>query len=209
MYNNMIKKLKFLLLIPSVAFSTIVHGSIEDGISLMYQNKPEEALKELQKYISPAQPLKSQNSKNKTDPRASFYSAFIYLFGDNPDPKKGLPLLEQAVQQGYSPALEMYAGLYLHGEFVPQDRHKALLYFEIAARQGYGPAQFNCGILYKNGDKIPKDLGKAFIYLTLAAHNHKDLEKLTEDATHYRNEVIAAMTSEQYQKALTAFGRYK
>lgn len=191
-------------LLLTMFLNTSSYGSIDDGISLMYQGKPQEALAELKKYLPD-----SVKSSPKTDPRASFYSAFIYLLGDNPDPQKGLALLEQAVHQGYGPALEMYAGFYLHGDFVPQDRQKALMYYEIAARQGYGPAQFNCGILYKNGEKIPKDLEKAFVYLTLATHNHADLDELTEDATYYRNEVIAEMTSAQYQQALRAFGRYK
>lgn len=172
-------------------------ASVDDGISFMYQGKPKEALEELSKYI-----------KSK-DPRAAFYSAIIYLFEDDVDSKKGLELLERAVRQGYPPAIGTYAGLYLHGEVVPQDRHKALMYYEISAQQGYGPSQFNCGILYKNGEKIPKDLVKAFVYLTMAAHNSKDLDELTIDATEYRDQVIKEMTSKQYQEALLTFAQLK
>lgn len=185
------------LLVSGLTFSLPVQASVEDGISLMYQNKPKEALEELSKYY-----------KDK-DPRALFFSAFIYLFGDDIDPKKGLEFLEQAVKAGYGPALDTYAGLYLHGDFVPQDRHKALMYYEIAAQQGYGPSQFNCGILYKNGEKIPKDLVKAFVYLTMAVHNSKDLDELTIDATEYRDQVIANMTPAQYQEGLLTFSQLK
>lgn len=199
------------------SLTSFSYATVDTGISLMYQGKPEEALKELEKYIAPSHLAPSSSNKSstlkknkpvKSDSQALFYAALIYLFGDKPTIEKGLSLLKQAVHQGYAPALDTYAGLYLHGEFIPQDRHKALMYYEIAAKQGYGPSQFNCGILYKNGEKIPKDLKKAFIYLTLATHNTSDLDELTQDATHYRNEVIAAMTPDQYQEAVRAFGQF-
>ena len=76
----------------------------------------------------------------------------------------------------------------------------------MSAQRGYGPSQFNCGILYKNGEKIPLDLEKAFYYLTLAVQNRQDLDELADDAAQFRNDVVAAMSQDQYQRALALFG---
>jgi TPR repeat protein len=171
------------------------HADVKKGIHLIYTGKSQEGLAELEKSVEAG------------DEQALFYSALVHLFGSAPTPQKGLPLLEKAVHKGYGPALDTYAGLYLHGHFVPQDSRKALIYYEISAQRGYGPSQFNCGILYKNGEKIPKDLEKAFYYLTLAALNREDLDEISEDAAQYRNEVVASMTKEQYQRALSRFAR--
>lgn len=184
--------------ISSLTFLTLPSlATTEEGIALMYAGKSPEAL---EKFSTPIQ---------KNDIKACFYASLILLFGDNPKIDRGLELLEKAVHKGYGPALDTYAGLFLHGEFKPQDTQKALMYYEMAARGGYGPSQFNCGILYKNGEKIPKDLEKAFYFLTLAAQNKEDLEDVTEDAVTFRNEVIQQMTQEQYQQALASFTQRK
>lgn len=169
---------------------------VDEGIHLMYQGNPEKALAVLQGPVEAG------------DERALFYAAFIYLFGDNPQIDKGMPLLEKAVHKGYCPALDTYAGLYLHGDFVPQDTHKALMYYEMSAQRGYGPSQFNCGIIYKNGEKTPRDLEKAFYYLSLAANNRPDLDELADDAAQFRNEIVTQMTKEQYQRALQIFANH-
>lgn len=169
-------------------------SSVDEAIQLIYQGNPQKALSLLQKPIEAG------------DERALFYAALVHLFGDNPQTDLGMPLLEKAVHKGYCPALDTYAGLYLHGDFVPQDSHKALMYYEMSAKRGYGPSQFNCGIIYKNGEKIPRDLEKAFYFLSLAANNRQDLDELADDAAQFRNDVVAAMSKEEYQRALQAFG---
>lgn len=169
-------------------------SGVDEGLNLLYKGKSKEALALFEKPIQAG------------DERALFYAAIIHLFGDHPQIEKGMPLLEKAVHKGYGPALDTYAGLFLHGEFVPQDSHKALMYYEMSAQRGYGPSQFNCGILYKNGEKVPKDLDKAFYYLTLAAQNTEDLDELADDAAEFRNDVAGSMSQDQYQQALSRIG---
>ncbi len=179
----------------SPCYATI-KSTVDEGIHLIYLGNPQKALSVLQGPVEAG------------DERALFYAAFVHLFGDNPQADKGIPLLEKAVYKGYCPALDTYAGLHLHGDFVPQDTHKALMYYEMSAQRGYGPSQFNCGIIYKNGEKTPRDLEKAFYYLSLAANNRQDLDELADDAAKFRNEVVAVMSKEQYQRALAAFSTH-
>lgn len=139
---------------------------------------------------------------NKGNPEACFYLSQAKLHGQKPDIKAGMKLLQKAVSSGFSPAMDTLAGYYLHGDFIEQDHHKALMYYQLAANRGYGPSQFNCGIMLKNGEKTPKDLEEAFVYLALAALNRKDLDDLTEDAAMYRDEVARKLTPEAYQRAM-------
>ena len=161
----------------------------DQGISLMYQDKPEQALAV----------LKEQSRVG--DVKASFYTSLILVFGDKPDIQAGLPYLQQAVNAGYGPALDTLAGLYLHGDIIPADIQKAKMYYEIAAQRGYGPSQFNFGIMSKNGDGVPRDLEEAYVYLSLAADNVDGLGDLTVDATKYRNEVRAQLDQDKLDRA--------
>lgn len=144
---------------------------------------------------------------DKGDSEAYFYLSQIKLFGQKPDIEVGLKLLQKAVGSGFPPAMDALAGYYLHGEFVAEDHHKALMYYQLAANRGYGPSQFNYGIMLKNGDKTPKDLEDAFVYLALAALNRNDLEDLTEDAAMYRDEVARKLTPAAYQRALSKMNK--
>lgn len=193
--NRLIPQFIIMCSLLSPCFAA-VNSIVDEGIQLIYQGNPQKALSVLQG------PLEAG------DERALFYAAFVHLFGDNPQVGQGILLLEKAVHKGYCPALDTYAGLYLHGDFVPQDSHKALMYYEMSAQRGYGPSQFNCGIIYKNGEKTPQDLEKSFYYLSLAANNRQDLDELAEDAALFRNEVVAQMSKEQYQKAIAVFGNH-
>ncbi len=178
--------MKLFLLLVNVC---IASPETDQGISLMYQGKPEQALAVL------------KEPSRVGDVKASFYTSLILLFGDKPDIQAGLPYLHQAVNAGYGPALDTIAGLYLHGDIVEKDLQKAKMYYEIAAQRGYGPSQFNFGIMSKNGDGIPRDLEDAYIYLSLAADNVDGLGDLTVDATKYRNEVRAQLDQDQLDRA--------
>lgn len=178
--------MKLFLLLVNVC---IASPETDQGISLMYQGKPEHALAV----------LKEQSRVG--DVKASFYTSLILLFGDKPDAQAGLPYLDKAVNAGYGPALDTIAGLYLHGDIVEKDLQKAKMYYEIAAQRGYGPSQFNFGIMSKNGNGIPRDLEDAYIYLSLAADNVDGLGDLTVDATKYRNEVRAQLDQDKLDRA--------
>jgi TPR repeat protein len=178
--------------------TTLVLGNPTDqGISLIYQGKNTEALSILE-------PL-----AKKSNPKAAFYASLILLFEDKPNLAKGLPLLEKAVKAGYGPALDTYAGLYLHGDILEKDIHKAKMYYEIASQRGYGPSQFNYGILCKNGEGVPLDLETAYVFLSLAAENHPDLGELTLDAAEFRDQVKTQLATEVLIRANQAVHRYK
>lgn len=175
--NKLVKNFQRIFLILSWLTSIAIADPIDEGLRLIYLNKQDDALKILE-------PLAQQSN-----PKAAFYTALLLIHGEKPNIPKGLRLLEQAVSAGYGPALDTYAGFYLHGDFVDKDVHKAKMYYEIAGRRGYGPSQFNYGIMCKNGDGVPLDPETAYIFLSLAADNYHDLEDLTLDATEFRDEV--------------------
>ncbi|AIK95603.1 tetratricopeptide repeat protein [Candidatus Odyssella acanthamoebae] len=181
----------------AVLTTLVLANPADQGISLIYQDKSTEALSILE-------PL-----AEKSNPKAAFYASLILLFGDKPDLSKGLPLLEKAVKAGYGPALDTYAGLYLHGDILEKDLHKAKMYYEIASQRGYGPSQFNYGILCKNGEGVPLDLETAYVFLSLAAENHADLGELTLDAGEFRDQVKASLTPDVLLRAGQAAHRYK
>lgn len=152
--------------------------------------------------LTEAEKLLSTEAEKKSS-EAAFYLSQIKLFSAKPENvKEGWKLLQQAVSAGLPVALDAMAGYYLHGEFVAEDHHKALIYYQLAANRGYGPSQFNYGIMLKNGEKTPQDLEDAFVYLALAALNLDDLGDVTEDAALYRDEVAQKLTPEIYQNAL-------
>lgn len=166
---------------------------VDQGIKLIYQGKTGEALKVLE-------PL-----AQKQQPKAAFFSALLLLFGDKPEPSKGLQYLEQAVKAGYGPALDTYAGLYLHGDFMPKDICKAKMFYEISARRGYGPSQFNYGIICKNAEGVPLDLEAAYIFLSLASENYADLGELTLDAQEFRDQVKEQLSPSALERAQQSF----
>lgn len=139
---------------------------------------------------------------------ACFYLSQIKLFGKDKSIESGLKLLRKAVSLGFAPAMDVLAGYYLHGDFLPEDQHAALMYYHLAANRGYGPSQFNYGIMLKNGEKTPQDLENAFVYLALAALNIEDLGDVSEDAARYRNEVAAKLSPQMYQEAVIKIGKF-
>lgn len=173
-----------------VIMPAISQAEVAQGLSYIYQGQPEQGIAVLQKDV------------DRGDREAMFYLATTLLFILEKDIPKGLELLQKAASLGSPAALDTLAGLYLYGEFVPQDPSQALQCYKRAADFGYGPSQFNCGIMYKNGEKVPQDLKQAFIYLALAARNTQDLDDLVEDAASYRDQVQAQMQPEVYQDAL-------
>lgn len=132
---------------------------------------------------------------------ALFFLSHIQLFGSQKNIPEGLKNMHLAVEKHNLKALDTFAGFYLHGEFVPQNKEKALVYYQKAASLGYGPSQFNCGILYRNGDGVPRNLETAYVYLALAAINKKDLDDVTQDAARYRDEVSQQLTPAQRTQA--------
>lgn len=175
--------------------SSLATSQVNQAIDLLHQGNIQEAENLL------------LTKANKGDPEACFYLSQFKLYGQKPDVETGLKFLQKAVRAGFPPAMDTLAGYYLHGDFVNEDHHKALMYYQLAANRGYGPSQFNCGIMLKNGDKTPTDLEDAFVYLALAALNTEDLDDLTHDAAMYRDEVAGKLTPNAYQHALTRMNK--
>lgn len=182
-----------LFLTALMLLSCALANPADQGLSLMYQGKNDAALEVLE-------PLAHQKNA-----KAAFYASVILLVEDHPNPEKGLPYLRQAVDAGYGPALDTYAGLYLKGVFVPKDVHTAIMYYEVAATRGYGPSQFNYGIMCKNGDGVPIDLEAAYVFLSLAGENKADLGDVTGDAIQFRDEVKSKLSPEQFARAHNRF----
>jgi TPR repeat protein len=90
----------------------------------------------------------------------------------------------------FAPAIKALADSYMAGDGVELNKTIAFQLYEKAAKLGYGPAQFNTGIMLKNGEGIPVSLERAYQMLDLAAHN-PDLEEMSQDAAHYRDQVKA------------------
>lgn len=169
---------------------TLANASVDQAIQLLHQGKEDEA----------TTMLTAQADKGNVE--ACFYLSQVKLSGEKPDIEAGLVLLKKAVSASFPPAMDTMAGYYLHGTFVVQDHHKALMYYQLAADRGYGPSQFNYGIMLKNGEKTPQDLEGAFVYLALAALNKGDLADVTEDAALYRDEVARKLSPKVYQQSL-------
>ncbi|MBX3487547.1 MAG: sel1 repeat family protein [Candidatus Paracaedibacteraceae bacterium] len=178
----------FFTLFALTTSTALAASGTDEGISLMYQGKPDEALTQLK-------PLGDNG-----DIKAAFYVSLILLFGDKTTVTEGMAYLQKAVNAGYGPALDTLAGLYLHGDLIPRDIHKAKMYYEIASQRGYGSSQFNFGIMSKNGEGVPQDLEDAYVYLSLAADNYDDLGDLTQDAEKYRNEVRAQLDQDNLDR---------
>jgi TPR repeat protein len=177
--------------------SLAIANPADEGVRLIYQGQYEAALKLLE-------PL-----AQKSNPKAAFFAALIFLYGGKSNVSRGMQLLTQAVNAGYGPALDTYAGFYLHGDFVEKDLHKAKMYYEISGRRGYGPSQFNYGILCKNGDGLPLDRETAYIFLSLAADNQQDLGNLTIDAAQFRDEIKSLLSPEGLARANQTLYQFK
>ena len=135
------------------------------------------------------------------DRRALYILGITYLFTDDEamkDEKKGLELLYKSANQGYGPAYNGLGDYYLeHG-----DEKMAFQNYKKSADFGFGPGQFNVGIMYKNGKGTPRDANRAYYYLCLASVNHRDLDKVSEDAGYYRDQVVPEINPHERQEIL-------
>jgi TPR repeat protein len=88
---------------------------------------------------------------------------------DNPEyaghnPKKGIQLLRQSAEQGYTPAQSILGMLYYSGEKenVQQNWKQARFWFRRAAKQGDSVAQYYLGEIYDGGNGVPMNRKEAF-----------------------------------------------
>jgi TPR repeat protein len=97
----------------------------------------EEAVKALQSGDLPTTEKELQTLVKERDPRAQFLVGF-YVYG-NPESKhfdltKGAPLLLDAAERGYTPAMVPLAGAYAEGKGVPKSFFEAYKWIAIADR---------------------------------------------------------------------------
>ncbi|WP_139373947.1 sel1 repeat family protein [Enhydrobacter aerosaccus] len=97
----------------------------------------EDGVKAMQSGDMPAAEKALQNLAKERDPRAQFLLGF-YVYG-NPDSKlydmnKAVPLLLDAAERGYTPAMIPLAGAYADGKGVPKSFPEAFKWLAIAQR---------------------------------------------------------------------------
>jgi len=118
-----------LLLIGLLAASAAAGGpasaGMEEAVKAMQANDLATAEKELQVLIK------------ERDPRAQFLAG-LYIYG-NPDskvydPAKATPMLLDAAERGYVPAMLPLAGAYADGKGVPKSAYEAYKWILIAER---------------------------------------------------------------------------
>lgn len=81
------------------------------------------------------------------------------------DPKRGIALLRKAANQGSSEAMMKMADYYYRGQFVIQDKTRAVRYVLSAATGGNVSAQMSLVRLYNEGLGSPVDYELAFHWL--------------------------------------------
>jgi TPR repeat protein len=97
----------------------------------------EDAIKAMQAGDMPAAEKALQVLAKERDPRAEFLLGF-YVYG-NPDSKlfdmnKAVPLLLDAAERGYTPAIVPLAGAYADGKGIPKSFPEAFKWLAIAER---------------------------------------------------------------------------
>lgn len=96
---------------------------------------------------------------------------YLYGYGLAKDAKKGLELLQMAVEQLNPAALAILGYYYETGEFVAKDKAKARSLYQLAVDRDYGPAQNSLGNMIKYGtDGSKPDAKTAFALYLKAAH---------------------------------------
>lgn len=103
-------------------------------------------------------------------------------------PRKAVPLLEQAAAAGNVVAQRALGDLLILGKGVAQDKPKGVSLLRAADAQGFAPAALSLGYCYEFGDGVPADLAVAMEWYLKAA-----------DADVVRAQMIVAR---QYQRGL-------
>ncbi len=117
------------VLVPAVLSLAVTARPADAGIP--------EALKAIQAADMPTAEKELQNLVKERDPRAQFILGF-YVYG-NPQSKlfdltKGAPLLLDAAERGYTPAMIPLAGAYAEGKGVPKSNYDSYKWVLIAER---------------------------------------------------------------------------
>ena len=115
--------------------------------------------------------------------------------GDHQDNAETAKLSRLDAVQGDADA-QFYLGvMYSNGEGVPQDYAEAVKWYRLAAEQGDASAQNNLGVMHGSGKGVPQDHVMAHMWYNIAAANG------VEDASKWRDEIAAKMTSADISKA--------
>ena len=128
--------------VPPVRISRAFRAIVPALLSFLLFVQPaaagiDEAVKAIQAADMPAAEKELQTLAKERDPRAEFLLGF-YVYG-NPESKlfdltKGAPLLLDAAERGYTPAMVPLAGAYAEGKGVPKSFYDAYKWVLIAER---------------------------------------------------------------------------
>ena len=106
-----------------------------------------------------------------------------------------LSLLRPLAAQGNATAQFVLGMMYNYGQGVPQNDKEAVRLFGLAAAQGGAYAQGALGVMYESGRGVVQNYVRAHMWFNLSASNGDT------EASKYRDEVAAKMTSAQIAKA--------
>ena len=104
-------------------------------------------------------------------------------------------LYRLAATQGDAEAQYNLGLMYDKGQGVVQDHKEAVKWYRLAAAQGDAKAQNNLGVMYDLGQGVIQNYVRAHMWFNLSASNGDT------EASKYRDEVAAKITSAQIQQA--------
>ena len=106
-----------------------------------------------------------------------------------------LSLFRPLAAQGNASAQYGLGVMYKNGQGVVQDHKEAVKWYRLAAAQGDAKAQNNLGVMYDLGQGVIQNYVRAHMWFNLSASNGNT------EASKYRDEVAAKITSAQIQQA--------
>ncbi len=121
------------------------------GVSLLAQNKNDEAIKLIQ------------------DAANAGYAPAQYKYAESLSEKESINWYEKAASQGYADAICALGDVYMQGKEVSRDAERAFKYFIEAIDLNSSKAMIHAGECYENGEGTPQDMGKAFWYYNKSA----------------------------------------
>ena len=89
--------------------------------------------------------------------------------------RQGLPLIQEAAEQGHAEAQLLLSTIYRQGLGVEADEYLSFSWCLKAAEQGLPEAQFQLGLMYLEGEGVTDDEAEGFRWLWMAAdQGHAD-----------------------------------
>ena len=124
------------------------------------------------------------------------------------DHRVAMEIWRPLAEQGHAAAQYSLGLLYYRGEGVPPNPKQAAKWYHKAADQGDPDAQLNLGLMYAQGDGLKQNYLTAYKWFSLAFF-HYPAGEYRDNAFRNRENVAAAMTADQIEKAERLVRRWK